>query len=336
MICNPFESQTPSVFLVGSPFQALCAVAAIRNLKIKDFKIIAIFMGGARDVQLRHFLDNSSFNYDSYQFSKKKLLVDIVAALIGKSGRYKRMFIGYFPANFVACIGMRYVQNGSTVVYLDDGNIVVSLLNNSFHLWDSIVSRHLFGFLAKLRGLQLMKNFYTIYSDVPNCRYCIGKNDLSVFTSDEDNNKVKHSVIFIGTNIKSYCYQLHIQEDLFIKQIKKTFDYILEKYPNEGIMYVPHGSDSSEYAIELCKKYNAIFQPVDTMIEDYILKLDWTPVAVFGFGSTALLNIKRMIPGIRIENLLVHSETETPYSKKYKDIADYYKKNDIHIVEWVL
>ena len=36
---NPFEKGIPSLFIVGSPFQALCAIEAIHSFEINEYKV---------------------------------------------------------------------------------------------------------------------------------------------------------------------------------------------------------------------------------------------------------------------------------------------------------
>ena len=55
---EPFELHTPSVFAISSPLQVLCAVAAIRQLEINDFRVAVCYAkGDARNEQLWSILD---------------------------------------------------------------------------------------------------------------------------------------------------------------------------------------------------------------------------------------------------------------------------------------
>lgn len=336
MIKDPFSLHTPSVFIVGSPFQCLCAEAAIKNLQISDVKLIAIFAGSKRDRQLNNYINSSNYLYEKYEFSRARLLLELIRVCFGKKGRYDRVFLGNFTTTFLLVIGMANAKFGAKFIYIDDGNSVISLLQDSFKAWDKKRNTLIYNSIAKMRGISVMKYFYTIYSDIKNPHYVIGGNDISKAISRPFNNNLRAKVYFVGTNKKSFCSQMGLTDEEYIQNVNRVFNLMKTQYPSERIVYIPHGSDPSEYAKEICIKCDADFTPVDLMVEDFMGKLDYMPMAIYGFCSTSLLNLKRLMPSVCIMNIFIHKNISSPYSDKYKTISDYYENNGIPTIEWIV
>lgn len=333
---SPFEPYVPSVFVVSSPFQAFCAVATICNLKISDYRLVVVFNEGYRDKQLRRFLESANVDYVEFHINKYAICKQIIRTLFGVHDYYERLFIGNFNNNYAHYLGYPLISKGAAVVYLDDGTATLSLLTDSFNGWGKKRNQRLSKLLSKRKGVVLRKYFYTIYSDVKNSKYVLKENDLSKFWSCHSKGTKRKHVLLIGTDITQYCTQMQISEELFIETLKKVFDYIISLYSQEKIVYIPHGSDVSEYANTICKKYDAEFHKVDSMVELYFLQLETLPCAVFGLSSTALLNIKKIAPDQCIYNIFFYKDNQSKYLGKYKSIYDYYKLNDIICKEWKL
>ena len=63
-IIDPFSMSTPSVFVVWSPFQILCAVSAIRQFAIKDYLLLVrLYKGDARNQQILNILNKYELRY---------------------------------------------------------------------------------------------------------------------------------------------------------------------------------------------------------------------------------------------------------------------------------
>ena len=331
---NPFASYKPSLFVVSSPFQALCAVSAIKNLCIKDYRFFIVTTGGKRDCQQKTFLDQMGIVYEPYRLSKVHLILDIVKVLLGVRGKYQRAFIGDFSASFMLGIALPYMEKGADAVYLDDGNSVISLFKNTFNSWDNKHSQFVYGFLVKMRQVKPLNYFYTIYSDICNSKFQLQNNDISVLLNSDYSNKTKENIVFIGTSKSSYCSQLELSADNYFEQIRNVFLLIKERFPKEKIIYIPHGNDKSEYAQQLCDEFGGQFIRVDTMVENYLLGTTWVPKALFGLSSTALLNMKRINPFMPVVNILFYGNENCSRLGKYKSIFAYYKENNIECIEW--
>lgn len=335
---NPFEKCLPSTFVVATPFQALCAVAAIKNLQISDFVIVAVFHGGIRDSQLVKFLEKKGINYIPFRYTHKCLFCQYIKALFGFSGKYERLFCGFFGSSYMQGVGLPFVKTGSPIVYLDDGNNVVSFLMNTYKLWDASYKRMIMNVLAIRKKTHPLQNLYTMYSDIENPIYRIGYNDItSVWKVDNAKREIKNIVI-IGTTIGGYCSQMRMPESLFIEELGELFKSIREEFgkTEDRIIYIPHGGDRSVYAEELCGDFGFEFIRANTMVEEYLIEEKWTPKIVIGFCSTTLLNIRRIMPSVEVRNIFVHMNIKNPYQEKYLSIVEYYKKNGIPCKEIVV
>lgn len=334
---DPFSLGTPSVFVVSSPFQAFCAVSAIHNLQIKEYKVIVILTNLPRDIHLVNLLNNVGVDYSVFTISKLNLCIQIVKIFIGCRRRmYDRLFLGYFNNIAYCYIGFPYINKESSVVYLDDGTATLSFLCGVKYSWG--IGKHvkLINFFIKRKRVEVKRNFYTIYSDIVNDKINIVNNDISKYLKPCHSTKSAKNIIIIGTNSNQYCHHLFIDKSVFIRTLRDLFLFINEKYPNEDIIYVPHGSDNSEYAKMICNEFHADFHPLDKMIELYYQNMEQRPVAIYGFCSTALLNIKRMCKNQEIYNVFIYKTHDCLLFTKYKTICEYYDKNGIPCINWDL
>ena len=80
-----FQIGTSSVFIVGSPFQALCAIEAIRHFAIDNYEVLlTILKRSPRDDQVRMILDKASVNYREVYFKKEYFFSKCIETLYKK------------------------------------------------------------------------------------------------------------------------------------------------------------------------------------------------------------------------------------------------------------
>lgn len=329
---NPFELHTPSVFVVGSPFQAVCAIAAIRNLEIIDYCVVVVQAGRQKKVQ--KVLETNVIKYNVYNFNKYNLIKDLIRILLGRRGRYERIFVGDFCESFMMGVGLLYAKNDAHCVYLDDGNAMISLFDNSFSGWENKSTRMVYNTLARIKGIHTLKNFYTIYADICNPSYYIKQNEIFTAWKSHSNIKERKNIVFVGTNMNSYCSQLELSISIYVNWIKDIFCLIRTWYPEERIVYVPHGAAPNEFEQSMSAEYGLEINTTDTIVEEYIYNAPWLPVAVIGLCSTALLNVKRLMPSVRVVSFLKYGKEDAKCIGKYKSIFLYYQNHDIECIEF--
>lgn len=330
---NPFEKKVPSVFSINTPFQALCAIAAIRQLEIEDYKFLVFFPPHeARNVQLRNILEKYNIKYETVKlFNSITGRWAVWSALRKHRTRFRRLFIGDFRAPLLYYMSLRFVSDGTDVVYLDDGNITISLLKD---IINEPLDQITMDFLKKIeikREIYTNKNILTIYDNIDNPKYRVMPLNLSLIMRQQSINKAQ-GVYIVGTNLVRYCEPLNISADLYIKKLEELIAKLRIEYPEENVIFIPHGRDRSEYAQNICAKYGASFEPSEMTIELKLLNQQAPPKVVYGFTSSALYNIKKMFPRTRVVNVVYKCQDSNPYYQEIIMCSDYYSQNGIELM----
>lgn len=328
---NPFEKKTPSVFSVCSPFQILCAIAAIRQLEIDDYlMVVRLPDGGERNDQMTNLLRTFKIKYRSIKtINMNRILLKM---RLPHFGRYKRLFIGDFRDLLNCYIGCGLVSNHSDVVYLDDGNVTINQL--SCREFGNIIENNLVQLkkIAKYRGLVFYKNLLTIYDDIPNNNYNIESLSLKRILSERKSSITNKDVYVVGTNVDSFCIPQGLEEKSFISYLDFLLYQLKIQYPKENIYYIPHGREYKLYAETLCEKHGVIYRRSSIMIEMELISSPNIPKAIYGFTSTALFTLKKLFPSTMIVNILFKNKEDNPYYIDYCEISDYYQKNGINTI----
>ena len=325
---HPFAKHISSVFVVCSPFQALCAISAIRNLEISDYKFIVVLSGYKRDDQLLSFVKRNKIDFEVFKNKRFSYWIQFVKALKKCNKGYRRLFIGDFRTYLLYWVGLQKVRDNADIIILDDGNITISLLKDSARNRDKWMQQICMDVISNIRKVRLLKNLFTIYDKIDNPKYNIAVNKLSVLHETFDSN-TSDKVYFIGTKKVQYCRNCGWETDeYFISALDSILCSLKEKYCYADIVYVPHGDDVGEYAERLCEKYNIMFTRPNEMVELFIL-INGSPIAVYGFTSSALYNIKKMFPNSNVYNIVFSNVGNEQAKIENIQISEYYKENDI-------
>lgn len=333
MTPSPFSKHTPSVFVVCSPFQAICAISTIRQLEIDDFKIIAFLQKGeVRNSQIEGVF--RYFNIDYISLSPSRFFETNYfrfKPLFKSNNQYCRLFIGDYRRTFLYCLGCSFVSDNSHIVYLDDGNISISLLKGRNAEPISKNAMRLFELYRKRRGFCFFKNFLTIYSDISNPNYNIEGLQLDILTKSSSTSlSIDKNIYIVGTNLDSYCGTLGLAEDRFVCELDNLFCNLRMLYPKDSIIYIPHGRETKEYARAICDKYNAKFLKPSTTIEVELISATSRPEAIYGFTSTALFTLKKLFPDTKVFNVVFDSfNKDNPFVVDILDCSLYYSQNGI-------
>ncbi len=333
-IPSPFEKYVPSVFVVSSPLQILCALSAIKQLEIKEYKIIVYLLkGDCRKTQMINLMEKNNIKYTliSYINIFTIQLVKLFA-IIRRKNEYSRLFIGDIRNIVEIFIGYCHVSDNSTVVSLDDGNGIIAILKNKASRLTTNCNLKILNTIFKYRHLYPYKNLLTIYSDIPNPNYCIKELQLNNVASSSDRKRGYKNVIIVGTYIAAYCEPVGISEQDFIKRLSALMKKIKADYPNEEVIFVPHGRENSNYGEVLCKENGCTYKRPNIMIELELLDSPFIPKAIYGFTSGALFTLKKMFPETRVVNILFDMGKNVKESyNEYIDISDYFVKNGIEL-----
>ena len=107
------------------------------------------------------------------------------------------------------------------------------------------------------------------------------------------------------------------------------------KKENKGkdVCYISHGGDGFPNMFAICQENDVEFIRPDYTVELLLLGRSYAPEIVYGFNSSALFSIKKMMPDTIVKNFLLNRP-----SKIVKDligIADYYQMYGIEKIEFV-
>lgn len=331
---NPFEHKLPSVFSIETPFQAICAIATIRQLNITDYIMIVYFpRNEVRNVQLRAILEKYGIRYKAVKpFNRFTCQYSKWSALRSHHTRYRRLFIGDIRDMRLYYTSLKYVDDGTKVVYLDDGNITISYLKDIITEPLKTDNQVFLNELELKRGIETNKNFLTIYDHIDNPKYKIGILDLSLIISQQQKAERTEGVYIVGTNIDRYCKPLEIEEEKYIEKLEELIVSLRKDFPEEKVVFVPHGRDKSEYAQRICDKHGVSFEPSEMTVELKLIRQQIAPKAVYGFTSSALFNIKKIFPQTKVVNVLYEDNKKNPFFEEYMMYSEYYLKNGIELI----
>ena len=301
---RPFVIGTPSLFFINSPFQALCMLEAIEEFCIKDYKVFLVLYDDMRNNQLMTLLDKSCITYTIIDGSKVGLIDYITLIFSYNCNRYKRAFIGHYNSDAFLYYAIKKLSRKSDIIYLDDGAATIPLLKGSFkRTFRGEILFDFFKSISYIKGISL-DNIFTIYDGIINESYRVhicGFNRLNKL----QNAKKKGGVLIIGTHSQRYCEAYGLNKEVYSSCLDKYLCRIANTYPNEKIVFVPHGRDNLDLPLSLCEKYKIVYQKVDTTVELYVLNSATIPIAIYGFTSSALFNLKKIIPSCQVNNILL-------------------------------
>lgn len=329
---NPFEKGEQSLFILQSPLQCMCAINAIHDFGIEEYRIIVYLLGEKRDQQVIDFLNSSNVDYEIIQAetSGYKNIFYRYNIFLEKNSQYKRAFIGDYRNVNLLCLGFKLLANKSTVVFLDDGAASISVLNGDTSYKSGLKKKlvHLFfRIIAILRQIDYGYSFYTIYN-IPSPKFRVRINQLDYFSQKKVTYQRK-GVFILGTNVSSFCPSAGVSEKVFFQQMANLFDNLRSQYEGEDILFVPHGRDETEYPKQLCKTYNIRYVKSTMPVENYLLAQPNAPGFIYGYTSSALYNLKLIFPESEIYNMVFRTGTASGLVGEYENIREFYERNGI-------
>lgn len=327
----PFEKGTPSVFAIVSPFQALCAVEAIKDLEIKDYKVFLCLKGSSRDNQTIEILNKYDIKFEIVDTNKQILpFIKRLQIIFSTKKIYRRAFSGSHTSLYLYFWLLRNISDKSCIISLDDGNVNISVLKGTYNRRKknklSFLNNLVYSFACKRRKIISHKHFYTIYSDIDNNNYITAQNNLSHILSGGTAPE-RNCVYFVGSNPESLWKALNITKDEYITLIENRLHLLKDEYPHHKIVYIPHGMDGNDLMESFCQEQGIEYiRPIST-IELFMIDYDKNPHYICGFTSSALLNLKLIYKKCIVENFLLVKDY--PVKLEYEEISKYYEDKGI-------
>lgn len=336
-----FDKKTSSLFVVGSPFQVLCAAEAIHNFDISDYEcLVPLNPTEIRNSQTLELLDYFNIKYKilySEKRSKIRILVEEIIKPIICSHNYNRVFIGDVYRINQLTLALSNIKRGGSLVYLDDGIATLSIFDGlQLYKHEALHIRlRLINFMAGVRKIKLEKYFFTVYSDydVDKEKFSIYPNNFSLLEQHLTYDLLsERTVMFVGTNTERYCqcYSLSVEE--LIKVLFDKLQILKHRFPNCKYVYIPHGRDTNSDVQNVCFQCGFEYTRIPVCIELHLLRNNIRPLAVAGFVSSALFNIKKIFKTENVINFYPVRKSSSFYLKNY-NVSKYYERNGIEFLE---
>ena len=322
-----FSEGEASYFIIQTPFQAMCAINAIRQLHIDEY-VISLHLHPKTEKRNKQTVELVKMFGLVYHIETIKPLSFLkrLGLLISNKGKYNRVFLGTHLYQDGYYHAVKEIKTGGDIVILDDGVATVTLLKGGYKLTGkSLAYMVYFKVVASCRKISI-NNLLTVYRGIDNHKWNIAFNDISLLRQSP-NGMDRKNIYFIGTNNSKYITGYNVEEKDFKQVLYEIFNKIKISYPQEQIIYIPHGRDTSMFTKELCEEKGVDYKPLDINVETYMLSLGLVPRVVYGFTSSALYNLKMLFPDSEVINIVTQLLTEkTPDILR---ISNYYEKQGI-------
>jgi len=331
-----------ALFIISSPFQAICAIEAVYEYKI-DSPVFVILQGQQQKVNLTtsKILKKSGFDnryelvYNSFIRLMKQASKDINNLGLNKD-EYSLIFLGnYFsPTQRVFSTNCCKNPKVTKFIYLDDGNSTVEAFlwglntirfQNSNSFFKIGVSQLLF----LIKGIY-PNEFFSIFS-LKSKVYKTTPNSLS-FLKNKINKKSPSNIYILGSNLLNMGLVSNVE---YLKNLKKIIENIHRNFPDEKIYYCPHRGESKDFLQKIKSEFHLeIFRPDYTIEFDFVLK-NIHPVAIYSFGSTASYTLKMLYPTMYSYTIIPETNNKL-INKSYREIIKYYQKQNIILLQQTL
>lgn len=323
------KGQSAIFCLSGSSFQALCMIEAIQAFEITDYLVLLCLSENElpRQRQIVSLLEKHHIAYEVESVSFRITKSERLKALLPNRNKYKMAFIGDCNNELLIFKAFRYVSNGGTLVYLDDGIATIQFFNGMFQLSKKL--RPYYELMSKIRRIDFDRYFYTVYEDLEDKKHIPIINKFNFLALQQKSKLHVRGIYIIGTCIKDYCDFECIPIERFINTLRALMHELRTQHPEEPIVYVPHGRETMmEELKKMCRNEGVELRCSEITVEMMLLEEKERPKAVYGFTSSALYNIKRIFPEIDAFNITFTGNTPKTNGKEIT--SQYYAKFGIN------
>ena len=325
-----------ALLIVASPFQLMNARAAISYFQIKEYKLYILKDNDSdRHKQIANMAEYYHMEYELIDYmrdifiSKKQFLIKYMKSFFCNSkGTYDMIIHGDYRNVYPMISFYPLLRKRGAICFVDDGNATINVLKGKDVNTTTKVLYLTLKISTKLKRIN-SSLYYTIYDDLKTELFNIIPNHtLKNNTSDISDNVT----YIIGTNTILHADYNAIPLSLFLSSISNFVKEIKNNCETEKIIFLPHGRDLSQEMPKMCTEYDIEYKKLDECVEFYFAKQNKYPKTVYGFGSSALFNLKKMFPYCECINLYVRGFIEE-HNKIFDEINVYYKKHGIMLKE---
>jgi len=329
---NFFSKKTPSIFIINSPLHVLCVMEAINEFSLEDYSIIFL----TKKNEIRNSQTISMLNYFNLKYKRFDLcfafnFLSFIRLFLGNSKKYSRVFVPCGLGAMVYIVCLNYLKKAGHLVYIDDGIATIAILKDekrSFVNKRAYIMYKLVKYIFKTKKIEIDKYFYTLYSDISTLKIVYPNSFTNLSKCLGEKQIHSNDIYFIGTVVDRVCKLNSIPLDLFKEILGNLMDDAIKQNPDKKVFYIPHGRDRSSFIVDFCRLHNVEYHPLDEAIELYFVKNHIRPLSVYGYVSTALLNIKKIMPDVNVINWYLASKKSVLYENRH-NVSVYYATHGI-------
>lgn len=288
-----------SLLIIGSPFQLLCAISAIREYSISEYKLILLETDRLDQMQAIAIKYGLSYEVQRrLQLDRFGILSFIRKVLLPQDAGYDNLIIGDVRDTNTMLKGLSCGSKYKRMIIVDDGNIMLSYFAGTMNLpFKNKIYWYLVKILLLLRSIKL--DFFSIYTPTKK-RLNVRHNSLNL---QIDNTTFSKSVLlFVGTNSSAYCEYFGYSKETYLNVLKSILIDISNNQDIE-IQYIAHGREKFTEIREICELLSINYVRPEDCIELYVMNNGLIPKVVYGFCSSALYNLKLMFPRTNVYNI---------------------------------
>lgn len=176
-----FADREPSLFIIQTPFQAMCAINAIHQLKINDY-VLSLHLHKSTEKRNRQTIELVERSGLKYNFVNGRPIpfLNRLALLFSHEQKFNRVFLGTHLYQNGYYYALKEIQNGGNLVLLDDDVATLTLLESGYKVTGrSVVPMAINKAIASLRRIKL-NNILSVYKGIANPKWDIAYNDISL------------------------------------------------------------------------------------------------------------------------------------------------------------
>lgn len=317
------KNEPNTLFVISSPFQALCMLEAVNQFKISEYKVLLAYCDELSNSSVEKLLVEKGIVYDKLRVAH--LIWDVIP-FVKIANQYKRVFLGnYYTLPYFA-IASIVGGRKSEVFYLDDGTQILEIVSK--HPRKRCPKKSI-GFVFSLYELlsrfknQVMR-FFTIYN-VESETFDIVRNS---FGSLKSKSVQSSGAYIIGTN----SGELKFKDREYHDYLRALVSDLQGKYSGIEIYYCPHRRDKNNHkTFELCKTLGVKIFNTEVSVEYDLIKEELYPKVVVGFTSNALFTLKQIFPESNVATVYYNLANEDE-DNETAIIRDGFNKSGINTI----
>lgn len=288
-----------SLLIIGSPFQLLCAISAIREYSITEYRLILLEtdrLDQMRAIAIKYGL---SFEVQHrLQLERFGIIGLLSKVLLPHCAGYDYLIIGDVRDTNTMFMGLSYGNKFKKMIIVDDGNIMLSYFAGTMNVpFKNRLYWCLVKILLILRFISL--EYFSIYTPSRQS-FKVKHNSLNLQIDNVAHGK--NVLLFVGTNSRAHCEYFGYSKETYLKVLNSILTDISSNIDVE-VQYIAHGREEYCEIRDICDILSITYVRPEDCIELYVMNNGFIPKAVYGFCSSALYNLKLMFPRTNVYNI---------------------------------